>query len=234
MSTEPRAVLALDTATENCSAALWLEGEVLLRARVSARDHAELLLGMVDAVLAEAGIGLERLDCLAVGRGPGGFTGVRIAASVVQGLALGSGLPVMPVSDLEALAWRAWERHGWCQVLVAMDARMGELYTLACRLDATGALAPLGEECLLAPPALTLPPGAWTGAGPGWAAHAEVLAPLRARLEGLDETLFPDAGAVAMLAVARLRAGVTPGDAAAAEPVYLRDRVAERPKGSRP
>ena len=234
MHAEPRRLLALDTATENCSAALWLEGELTLRSRFSARDHAGLLLGMVDELLREAGITLGALDCLAFGRGPGGFTGVRIATSVVQGLALGTGLPVVPVSDLEALAWRAWERHGWGQVLVAMDARMGELYTLACRLDAGGRLEALGPERLQAPGDLVLPPGRWAGAGPGWAAHAGLLAASVSGLEGLDAGVFPDAGAVATLALAHLRAGGQALDAAGAEPVYLRDRVAALPKASRP
>jgi tRNA threonylcarbamoyladenosine biosynthesis protein TsaB len=234
MTADPRRLLALDTATENCSAALWVDGDLSLRAHLSTRDHASLLLGMVDELLNEAGLRLDALDCLAFGRGPGGFTGVRIATSVVQGLALGAALPVVPVSDLEALAWRAWQRHGWQQVLVAMDARMGELYTLDCRFDAAGALRSVGRERLLAPAALGLPEGSWAGAGPGWAAHAEALAPLRERLYGLDAAIFPDAGAVASLAIARLRAGHAAVDAGGAEPVYLRDSVAHPQKGSRP
>lgn len=232
MHAEPRRILALDTATENCSAALWLDGELRVRAQMSERQHADLLLGMVDELLAEARIELTDLDCLAFGRGPGGFTGVRIATSVVQGLALGADLPVVPVSDLHALAWRAWRVHGWQRVMVAMDARMGELYALACELDAQGRVSPLGEERVMPPGELRLPAGAWHGAGPGWAAQAEALAGLIGGLHALDDKLYPDAAAVASLAALALGDGIAGVDVAEARPVYLRDRVAtpKRPK----
>ncbi|TVQ43577.1 MAG: tRNA (adenosine(37)-N6)-threonylcarbamoyltransferase complex dimerization subunit type 1 TsaB [Gammaproteobacteria bacterium] len=223
-------MLALDTATENCSAALWLGGEVRLRSHVSPREHSARLLGMVDALLAEAGLGLRDLDALAFGRGPGGFTGVRIAASVAQGLALGAGLGLVAVSDLQALAWRAWAQHRWPRVLAVLDARMGELYVASCEFEASGRLVAAGAECLLAPEALTLPVGRWCGAGPGWAAHPEALAAVAAGLDGCDAGLFPDAGAVATLAAARLAGGEVPIDAAEVAPVYLRNRVAT-PRG---
>lgn len=226
MHTEPRRILALDTATENCSVALWLDGELRVRARMSDRQHADLLLGMVDELLGEARIELTELDCLAFGRGPGGFTGVRIATSVAQGLALGADLPVVPVSNLHALAWCAWKRHGWRRVMVAMDARMGEIYALACELDVHGRATAVGEEQVLPPGELRLPPGAWSGAGPGWAAQARSLAAIVGSLNGLDDRLYPDAAAVASLAALALADGISGIDAGAAQPVYLRDRVA--------
>ncbi len=230
MSRQVCRLLALDTATENCSAALWLQGELRVQAHVSPREHSARLLGMVDTLLGEAGLGLRDLDALAFGRGPGGFTGVRIAASVAQGLSLGAGLGLVAVSDLQALAWRAWSQHGWQRVLAVMDARMGELYVVQCEFAATGALVHAGEERLLPPEALSLPAGAWSGAGPGWSAHPRALAAVSAGLEGCDATLFPDAGAVATLAAARLAAGEAPIDAAEVTPVYLRNRVAT-PRG---
>ena len=226
MGAEPRRILALDTATENCSVALWLDSDLRMRARISARQHADLLLGMVDELLGEASLALSDLTCLAFGRGPGGFTGVRIATSVAQGLALGADLPVMPVSDLQALAWCAWQRHGWQRVLVAMDARMGELYTLPCELDAQGRVLAMGEEQVLPPAQLQLPPGTWCGAGRGWAAHADALGGLIGRLNGVDDSLYPDAAAVASLAALALGDGAAGLDVADACPVYLRDRVA--------
>jgi tRNA threonylcarbamoyladenosine biosynthesis protein TsaB len=232
LSLTPRRLLALDTATENCSVALWLDGELLLRARMSAREHADMVLGMVDELLGEAGLKLAQLDALAVGRGPGGFTGVRIAVSVVQGLALGTGLPVVPVSNLHALAWRAWQQHGWHRVQVAMDARMGELYAAACSLDQDGRIIQIGEERVLAPQALVLPEGQWWGAGPGWQAQADALAAVAASLTALDAGIFPDAAAVAALAARHLRDGGAALDGTGLTPVYLRDQVA-RPKTSR-
>jgi len=233
MPAEPRRILALDTATENCSVALWLDGELRVRAQMSDRQHADLLLGMVDELLREVRVELTDLDCLAFGRGPGGFTGVRIATSVAQGLALGADLPVVPVSNLHALAWCAWQAHGWRRVMVAMDARMGELYALACELDEQGRITPLAEERVLPPSELRLPPGAWCGAGPGWAAQADVLAELIGRLDGLDDGLYPDAAAVASLAALALADGIAGIDVAEARPIYLRDRVAT-PKQGKP
>ncbi|KGQ70964.1 tRNA threonylcarbamoyladenosine biosynthesis protein TsaB [Chelonobacter oris] len=133
-------LLALDTATEACSVALYYNGDVLAQDELSPKAHTRRILPMVDAVLAEAGIGLNRLDALVFGRGPGSFTGVRIGCGIVQGLALGADLPVIAVSNLTAMAQAAYQRFDSHAVFAAIDARMGEVYFSAlayrpCRID---------------------------------------------------------------------------------------------------
>ncbi len=126
-------LLAIDTSTDACSAALWLNGEVRQRYQVAPREHGQLILPMIESLLAEAGLALTQLDTLAFGRGPGGFTGVRIANSVIQGLAFGADLPVVPISSLAALAQGAYTEMGTPQILAAIDARIGEVYWGAYR-----------------------------------------------------------------------------------------------------
>ena len=124
-------LLALDTATEACSAALLQDDRLIERYELLGRGHAERLLPMVDELLKEAGISLSALDAIAFGRGPGGFTGLRIAAGTVQGLAAGARLPVLPVSDLAAVALAGSQRSGSRRILVCTDARMGQVYWAA-------------------------------------------------------------------------------------------------------
>src|SRR5215471_20739137 len=139
-------ILALDTATEGCSAALLVDGDVRVRELELARGHAERILGLVDELLAEGGITLQALDAIAFGRGPGGFTGVRLAASVTQGLAFGAGLPVVPVSDLLAVAQRASLVTTARHILVCNDARMHEVYWGYFQRSAAGLMAAFGPE----------------------------------------------------------------------------------------
>ncbi len=121
-------LLAIDTATEACSVALYLEGEVEERFEVIPRQHTERVLPMVDDLLQQAGLSLSELDAIAFDQGPGSFTGVRVGTSVAQGLAFSNALPVIAISSLAALAWQAWRLHGQQQVLACIDARMGEIY----------------------------------------------------------------------------------------------------------
>jgi len=122
-------ILALDTATPACSTALLTDDTAITREIETERGHAEYILGMIDAVLSEGRIDLRDVDALAFGRGPGAFTGVRLATSVAQGLAFGAELPVVPISDLAAVAQRAFDQDARLQhVLVCNDARMQEVY----------------------------------------------------------------------------------------------------------
>ena len=234
-------ILALDTATENLSVALYTDGAVLLRESAVVRGHGQWLLPMVDEVLGEAGIGLAALDAIAVGRGPGAFTGVRIAVSVAQGLAFASGLPINGVSDLAALALgaaRCASSEGQLAapltILSCLDARLGGLYAADFRLapgtqDITDPAHYVSvHEALTTPAALTL-----AGeepvlvAGHGWKVGTQLGARIGARLARAYPDLLPSAGDIARLA-ARLfsaGAGVAPEQLA---PVYLRDDVATR------
>ena len=121
-------LLALDTATEACSAAVLADGEVLERYELAPRRHAALILPMIESVLAEAGLEISQLDAIAVGRGPGAFTGVRIAIGIAQGIAFAADLPVALVSTLAALALGTARDTGATRIAAALDARMGEIY----------------------------------------------------------------------------------------------------------
>ena len=219
-------LLALETATEACSAAVWVDGAVLERYELAPRRHAALILPMSEAVLAEAGLRATQLDAIAFGRGPGAFTGVRIAVGVAQGIAFAADLPVVPVSTLAALALGAARETGHRCIAAALDARMGEVYWGCYRVGGADA-EPLGEERIIAPTMASAPPGEWFGAGGGWAAHGAALSQRLAISGWLDEC-YPRAGAVARLAADPRRRGDWV-DAERALPVYLRNQVAAKP-----
>lgn len=224
-------VLALDTSTESCSVALLLDGEVRLRSEITERSHAELVLPMVDALLTEAGLALEDLDGIAFGRGPGAFTGLRIAAGVVQGLAFGAGLEVAPVSSLAAVAVQVEAAPGEV-VLVCNDARMGEVYWGVFRRDADGLVSALTPESVSAPDSVGEgAPRAAHAAGNALARYPALAARLAVQGLRLHEGLLPRADAIAVLGARVLAAGQgLPADQAL--PVYVRDDVARPPGGS--
>ena len=121
-------LLALDTSTEACSVALLYNGEKTSLNELAQRTHAKRILPMVDEILTDSGLKLNQLDALAFGRGPGSFTGVRVGAAIAQGLALGADLPVIPISNLTAMAQAAFELYQAENVAAAIDARMNEVY----------------------------------------------------------------------------------------------------------
>ena len=222
-------LLALDTSTEACSAAVWADGRIFARYEVASRDHTSIILPMVDSVLADAGTELEQLDALAFGRGPGSFTGVRIGTGVIQGIALASGLPVVPVSTLAALARHAMRTYGIPRVAAVIDARMSEVYWGAYWRDPDGGLRLIGEERVCSPATVpALDGGGWFGAGSGWHAHAQALR--EATGLGLGAWwagCLPHAEDVAELAaLAFRRGGAMVVDSVL--PVYLRDNVAAK------
>jgi tRNA threonylcarbamoyladenosine biosynthesis protein TsaB len=175
---------------------------------------------------------LPQLDALAFGRGPGAFTGVRIATGVAQGAAFGADLPLLPISTLAALAQRHFREAGARRILAAFDARMGELYWGAYRIDESGLARPVGEEQVAAPDALRLPPGdGWHGVGSGWGTYAEALgARLGDALADISPGLLCSAHDVALLAAAAFQEGQgVPAEQGL--PVYLRDQVAWKKVG---
>jgi tRNA threonylcarbamoyladenosine biosynthesis protein TsaB len=215
-------ILALETSSEYCSVALLSGDAMLARESLAVQRHSELLLPMVDEVLAEGGLHLQGLDGIAFGAGPGGFTGLRIACGVAQGLAFGAGLPVVGICTLEALA----EQAGAERVIAALDARMGQLYHAAYERQ-DGVWSELREPSLCQPvDAPQVPEAGWTGCGSGFDAHE---AALRERYDGrlsrVIPGLHPRAQEMARLAAPRFAAGQGM-DPAEAHPLYVRNKVA--------
>jgi len=215
-------LLAFDTATDACSAALWLDGAVREEFALVRHGHSERLLPMIEALLAESGLALRALDAIAFGRGPGAFTGLRIAAGVAQGLAYGADLPVVPISTLAALA----EMQDAPQVFAALDARMSQLYWGAYVRAADGGLAAAVADRLSDVDTVALPAGAWLAVGSGAEAYA---ARLRGKLPitAWREGQYPRAAGVARLAAAAFARGESCAPELAL-PVYLRDEVAKK------
>jgi tRNA threonylcarbamoyladenosine biosynthesis protein TsaB len=220
-------ILALDTATPACSTALLTDDNAITREIETERGHAEHILAMIDAVLTEGAVGLRNVDALAFGRGPGAFTGVRLATSVAQGLAFGAELPVVAVSDLAAVAQRAFDQDARLQhVLVCNDARMQEVYWACFDRGRTGLAHLNGAEHVSGIAGIALPEhwrgGCIGGAGRGFRVYPEIAAALN--LEGICGELLPRAVEIARLAWPEVMAGRT-CSAEQAIPVYLRDDV---------
>ena len=199
-------LIAIETSTESCSAALLRDGAVIERSELAPRRHAELILPMIESLLAEADVSRRQLDAIAVGRGPGAFTGVRLAISVAQGLALGLDIPVVPVSSLAALAQDAPAGSG-ATILAVVDARMGEIYAGIFRRGTDGLVEALGEESVGQAGELAVSQ-VHSIVGTGWATYSNVLA---ARLPSAplfaDGARYPQARAIAQVAAPLVAAG---------------------------
>jgi len=217
-------ILALDTATELYSAALLIGDTVLARQHESdtGRGAAEHILPMIDDLLREAGATLRTLDAIAFGRGPGGFTGLRLTASVTQGLAFGADLPVIPVSDLAAVAQRAFDLDTSAdRMLVCNDARVQEVYWACFERDAAGRAFPAGAEHVGPASDVCLSDDrVFAGAGRGFRVYPQ----LASCVDRVYDSLLPRAAEIARLAVNAPR--LPPCEAV---PVYLRDDVARPP-----
>ncbi len=221
-------LLALDTSSEGCSAALVDDKGISDRFEAAPRGHTRLLMPMIRELLEERHLALSQLEAIAFACGPGSFTGLRIASGVVQGLAYGLELPVVPVSSLAAVAARAIEAHSLAPdaaVAVAFDARMGEVYW-GCFRNRDGLPEPLDHERVCRPEQLSLPGAGpdWIGAGSGWELQDSMPASLVGMISAVDLTLVPRAREVALLALHEWAQGHKVS-AAEARPVYLRDEV---------
>ncbi|MEI7838897.1 MAG: tRNA (adenosine(37)-N6)-threonylcarbamoyltransferase complex dimerization subunit type 1 TsaB [Methylococcaceae bacterium] len=216
-------LLALDTSTEACSAALFIDGEIRQRFEITPKAHTKLLLPMIESLLAEAELKLSQLDALAFGCGPGSFTGLRIATGVVQGLAFGADLPVVPVSTLAALAQNRLPKLAF----VATDARIGEIFWGVYQRNADGFMELVGKEAVLPVEKIEFPQKSALGMGSGWRVYKdELLLKTEGFVTQIESDVLPQSSTIAELGVYGFQRGL--GVAAEfAQPVYLRDKVAQ-------
>lgn len=220
-------ILAIETATEACSAALAIDDSCLSRFEVVPRKHTQLILPMIDELLKEANISINQLDAIAFGQGPGAFTGVRIAIGVVQGIAFSHDLPVIPVSTLAALAQHSAKDHN--HIAAVIDARMQEIYWGLYEKNDAGVMQAIVEEGICSPENFPKPDNSkWFGVGSGWDAYANLLQNKFAEnLIGFDGKALPSAEDILTLAKADyLKNKLISIEEAT--PVYLRNKVAEK------
>lgn len=219
-------ILGLDTATEACSVALWQDGALISRFESVGRHHSERLLPMLQSVLDEAGCTLGEIDAFACGVGPGSFVGVRVGVGVVKGIAMALDRPCIPLSSLELLALgaRGAVREG---IAVAIDARMSEIYFAAYTVEDERRLRCIAEPAVCVPSAV--PPGlpVCKAVGTGWSAYPAGAARLpEGALQRPEALHLPSVAAGMDYAAAMLASQTTVLDAAALEPVYLRNQIA--------
>ena len=220
-----RIMLAFDTTTEACSVALFDGAEIHSHRFHNTREHAVRLLPMIQELLASSGVSRRDIDAIAFARGPGSFTGCRIATATAQGLGYALDRPLVPVSTLETLAEGGRRELGLSHVAVAVDARMQEVYWACFARDGLQWQVEVAES--VCPPDQVAVPadGRWVGIGTGWAVYNDALAyrcPMVGRHFGRH---LPDAQDVVSLALPRMARGETVS-ANDVEPVYLRDKVA--------
>lgn len=221
-------ILALDTCTESCSAALLYQGELFERAEITQRGHSDLILGMMDELFEQAGTDISVVEALAFGRGPGSFTGVRVGVGVAQGIAYARDIPVIPISSLAATAQGVVDLFDVDYIAVAMDARMGEVYGASYQVK--DGLVVLMDEEKVCPPEQFKPINeqSWLGIGSGWAEYDAVLKEnFVGHLKEVSTQHFPQAASIIKLAQVEVEVGrLLPAEQAL--PVYLRDNVAKK------
>ncbi len=217
-------ILAIETSTDACSVALYCSQDMLIsRYQIMPRKHTELIFPMLDSVLHEAEITMDKVDALAFGRGPGAFTGVRIASAVIQGIALTDQLPILAVSSLATIAQGIYRRKKVSQVLVANDARMKEVYWGYFSLQA-GIMQIEGEEQLSSPDKVPIPDGKIFLAGSGFRCYPEIFANRDIPLTYQDKEALPEAQDIIPIALSlwKKKEIINIADAL---PIYLRNNV---------
>jgi len=220
-------ILALDTATEACSAALYIDGEIQERFEIAPRMHAKLLLPMIDSLMAEASLTPQQLDAIAFGCGPGSFTGVRVATGVMQGIAYGADLPVVPVSTLAAISQACLQKTAYDTIFTAVDARMSEIYWAVYQRDAEGYATLVGEEKVQPATDVDALSLSGYGIGSGWAQYESVLTEkLSSQILGCDADYLPRSAEIALLGAVGVKQNKTVS-VEQAMPVYLRNKVAK-------
>lgn len=221
-------ILALETSTDFCSVALELGGQSSHKEEIAERRHSEILLPMIQALLSEAGITLRQIDAIAFGAGPGSFTGLRIACGVAQGLAYASGLPVLGISTLEAVA----QQVGKQKIIVALDARMNEIYHAAYLKQSDHEWQVISEPTLCSPAhAPSLAGTGWIGCGSGFDLYTKQLSKhYEKQLHTIDPGIHPRAKEIAQLATSKFTSNRFLTDPMNAVPIYLRNRVALKEK----
>jgi len=221
-------ILAIECSTEVLSVAIYANGEVRERVEEGGRRHGDRLLLLMSQVLDDVRLSRLDLDAVAFGRGPGAFTGVRMAVAAAQGIAYGLDIPALPVSSLAALAQEGFDRGAAPPLLALLDARMGEVYAGYFDVDEVGLVFAVEPERLIPPEELELPgDDVWCALGPGYRAYrAGLQARFGYRMDCLERSSFPQASTVVRLAARDLRLGRSVS-ASQAQPVYLRDKVAQ-------
>ena len=247
-------LLAVETSTEACSAALFIDGVINERFELAPKEHTKLILPMIDSLMSDAGLKPQQLDALAFSCGPGSFTGVRIATGVIQGIALGADLPVVPVSTLAAIAQDFFDTQSKSQAkcrplpsgegfqkstntdspkninvaFTAMDARMGEIFWGVYQRNEQGFAELIGKEAVTAANEVEFPDLTGVAVGSGWGVYNQVLmARLAGRVSNCDIDLLPRARAIARLGMRGFELGLAVA-VELAMPVYLRDKVAKK------
>lgn len=221
-------ILSIDTSTEACSVALCLGNEILENFKIIPRQHTGAILPMVESIMQENSVHFKQLDAIAFGRGPGSFTGLRIAAGVAQGIAFGAGIPVVPVSTLVAVARRAYLQTDKEYILSCLDARIEEVYWCAFRVHDSTSIEALSGEQLSVPEDVSLPDkvtnDVWYGAGNGWVYEDRMTELTKSSFDGFDPGILPRAADIAALAAVYFRQGMIEVPEKIS-PVYLRNEV---------